>query len=83
LGGGWVCGSYLTGLKGMNFDHDFSYYLPLFSSLLKKRKEEKENKLAKINIKTHAFLTGHLVCPNYKMIEDSSDRYCGLLFSAR
>ena len=29
--------------KGMTFDHAFSYYFPLFSSLLKKREEEKEN----------------------------------------
>jgi len=27
----------------MTFDPDFGYSVPLFSSLLKKRKEEKEN----------------------------------------
>ena len=40
----------------MTFDHEFSYSYPLFSSLLKrKREEEKENELAKIVIKSHAF----------------------------
>ena len=29
--------------KGMTFDHDFGYSFPLFSSLLKKGEEEKEN----------------------------------------
>ena len=29
--------------KGMSFDHDFGYSLPLFSFFLKKREEEKEN----------------------------------------
>ena len=42
--------------KGMTFDHDFGYYFPHFSSLLKKKEEEKENELAKIVIKGHAFL---------------------------
>ena len=42
--------------KGMTFDHDFGYYFPLFSSLLKKREEEKENELEKIVNKGHAFL---------------------------
>ena len=40
--------------KGMTFDHDFGYLFEFFSSLLKKRKEEKENN-AKIVIKSHAF----------------------------
>ena len=40
----------------MIFDHYFGYSFPLFSSLLKKRREEKENELAKIVIKSHAFL---------------------------
>ena len=49
----------MEGLKGMNFDPDLDYSFPLFSSLLKKkREEEKENELAKIVIKTHAFQTG-------------------------
>ena len=30
--------------KGITFDHDFGYSLPLFSSLLKKREEEKKMK---------------------------------------
>ena len=42
--------------KGMTFDQDFAYSFPLFSSFLKKREEEKENELAKIVIKDHAFL---------------------------
>ena len=29
--------------KGMTFKHDFGYSLPLFSFLLKKKEEEKEN----------------------------------------
>ena len=42
--------------KGMTFDHDFTYSFPLFSSLLKKEGREEENKVAKIVIKSHAFL---------------------------
>ena len=33
--------------KGMTFDHDFGYYFPLFTSLLKKEEREKENEVAK------------------------------------
>jgi len=29
--------------NGMAFNHDFGYSFPLFSSLLKKREEEKKN----------------------------------------
>ena len=42
--------------KDVTFDHDSGYSFPLFSSLLKNREEEKENELAKIVIKSHAFL---------------------------
>ena len=42
----------------MTFDHDFGYHFPFFSSLLKKREEEKENELAKLLIKSHAFQLG-------------------------
>ena len=42
--------------KDMTFDHDFGYSFQRFSSLLKKSEEEKENELAKILIKSHAFL---------------------------
>ena len=53
----------MTGMKGMNFEHDFGNSFPLFSSFLKKnREEEKENDLAKILIKIHAFQTGNLKC---------------------
>ena len=50
--------SWLTKMKGMSFDHDFVYSFSLFSSLLKKREEEKENELAKNVIKSHAFQPG-------------------------
>ena len=40
----------------MTLDHDFVYFFPLYSSLLRKREEEKENELSKIVIKGHAFL---------------------------
>ena len=40
----------------MNFEHDFGYSFPVFISLLIKREEEKENELAKIVVKCHAFL---------------------------
>ena len=40
--------------KGMNFDH-FSYYFPIFSSLLKKEGRRKGEWRAKIVIKSHAF----------------------------
>ena len=43
--------------KGMTYVYDFSNSFPLFSFLLiKKKEEEKENELAKIVIKGHAFL---------------------------
>ena len=51
----------MTGLKGMNFDHDFGYSFPLFSSLQKKREEKKENELEKIMIKTYAFQTDPII----------------------
>jgi hypothetical protein len=40
----------------MTFDHDFGYSLPLFSSLLKKEGRRKGEGIAKIMIKSHAFL---------------------------
>ena len=52
-----------TKLKGMNFAHNFGNYFPLFSSLLKKREEEKKNELAKSMIKSHAFQPS----PNYEI----------------
>ena len=42
--------------RGMTFEHDFIYSFPLFSSLVKKEEEEKENELAKIVIKGNVFL---------------------------
>ena len=48
--------------EGMTFDHDFCYFILLFSSLLKKEGSEKENDVAKIVIKSHTFqfhLSGH------------------------
>ena len=45
-------------LKGMTFDRDFGYSFSLFSFVLKKREEEKENKIAKIVIKSHPFQPG-------------------------
>ena len=42
--------------EGMTFDHDFCYFILLFSSLLKKEGREKENDVAKIVIKSHTFL---------------------------
>ena len=42
--------------KGMTFDHDFGYSFPLSFSLLKKEGREKKNEVAKIMIKSHAFL---------------------------
>ena len=46
----------LMELKGMTFDHDFCYFILLFSSLLNKEGREKENDVAKIVIKSHTFL---------------------------
>ena len=45
--------------KGMTFDHDFSYSFPLWSSLIKKGRRNREW-IAKIVIKSHAFLLLHL-----------------------
>ena len=42
--------------EGMTFDHDFCYFILLFSSLLKKEGREKENDVVKIVIKSHTFL---------------------------
>ena len=42
--------------KCMTFDHDFGYSFLLLSSILKREGKEKENKVAKIVIKSHAFL---------------------------
>ena len=42
--------------EGMTFDHDFCYFILLFSSLLKKEGRERENEVAKIVIKSHTFL---------------------------
>ena len=41
--------------EGMTFDHDFCYFILLFSSLLKKEGREKENDVAKIVMKSHTF----------------------------
>jgi hypothetical protein len=51
--------------KGMPFDHHFGYSFPPFSSPLKKR--GKENELAKIGIKSHAFLLDPMKCLNLFM----------------
>jgi hypothetical protein len=46
----------------MTFDHDFGYSFPFyFSSLLKKEGREKENEVAKIVIKSNAFLLDLLI----------------------
>ena len=42
--------------KGMTFDHDFGYSLPLFFTLLKNGGEEKQDELAKFVIKGNTFL---------------------------
>ena len=46
----------LIELKGMTFIHDFGYSFPLFSSHLKNEGREIKNWVAKILIKSHAFL---------------------------
>ena len=53
--------------EGMTFDHDFCYFILLFSSLLKKEGKEKENDVAKIVIKSHTFLF-HLIYVNVLLI---------------
>ena len=45
--------------KGMTFDHDFGYSLTLFASLQKKEGKGKGEWIAKIVIKSHAFLLDH------------------------
>ena len=42
--------------KGMTFDQDFVYSFTLFSSLLKREGRRKGELIAKIVIKSHAFL---------------------------
>ena len=61
-------------LKGMTFDHDFCYFILLFSSLLKKEGREKENDVAKIVIKSHTFLF-HLHSTIYWYIYNSKKNY--------
>ena len=46
--------------KGMTFDHDFCYSLPLFYSLLKKEGRRKKEWIAKIMIRCHAFLLNQI-----------------------
>ena len=46
----------------MTFDHDFCYFILLFSSLLKKEGREKENDVAKIVIKSHTSLFHQKKC---------------------
>ena len=40
----------------MTFEHEFCYFILLFSSLIKKEGKENENEVAKIVIKSHTFL---------------------------
>ena len=55
-----ICKLYKTiEKKGMTFDHDFCYYFPLFSSLLEKEGGRKGEWIAKIVIKSDAFLLDH------------------------
>ena len=49
----------------MNFDHDFGYSFPLFSTLLKKRGKKK---VIKKVIKSHAFLLDQPVRNDYRMV---------------
>ena len=42
--------------NGINFDHDFNYSFPLFSSLLKKERIRKGEWIENIVIKSHLFL---------------------------
>ena len=42
--------------KGITFDHDFGYSLPIFSSFPKKKGKRKGEWIAQIMIKSHAFL---------------------------
>ena len=42
--------------KGMTFDHDFGYFLPLFSSLLQKRGKKKRRMKSKNRVQSHAIL---------------------------
>ena len=51
-----LCKSNRMKQEGMTFDHDFCYFILLFSSLLKKEGREKEKKVAKLVIKSHSFL---------------------------
>ena len=60
---------YMIGLKGMNFDHDFDYSFPLFSSLLKNRKEEMKNEVVIMVIKSHAFQTDPYIYGGYKRVD--------------
>ena len=56
----------------MTFDHGFGYSFLLFSSLLrKKREEENENEVAKFVIKNHAFLLYHISSNITDMIGES------------
>ena len=58
----------------MTFDHDFGYSFPRLSSLLKKREEEKENEVANIVIKSHAFLLDILFKREEKIEEETLGR---------
>ena len=43
----------------MTFDNNFGYFFPFSLPPSKEREEEKENEVAKIVIKSHAFLLDH------------------------
>ena len=57
--------------EGMAFDHDFCYFILLFSSLIKKEGREKENDVAKIVIKSHTFLFHLWACAMHSHYSDS------------
>ena len=54
-----------TKLKGMTFDHDFGYSFLFSLPSLKKVGIEKENELAKILIKSHAYQPGQFLETQY------------------
>ena len=54
--------------KGMTFDHDFGHSFPLFTSLIKKEGRIKGECIAKIVIKSHAFLLDRIFGREYKYI---------------
>ena len=75
----FLCNLLAIEQKGMTFGHDFDYSFPLFTYLLKKGGREKENEVAKVEIKSHAFLLDPFLAEMQLMRESIMMKSCIIL----